>query len=405
MEDNLKIKCSRLFGTIQAPPSKSHLHRVTIASALAGEISKELEEFAKTACDDTAATYDCVTKLKCNTGANFPVTLNAKESGSTLRFLLPLSCALGREVKWTGEGRLLLRPIDSLISALTKCGADISRENGAIVTHGGLKAGVFELDAKVSSQYVSGLMFCLPLLDGDSEIVVREAASKPYIDLTIDVLKAFNIGVQPTADGYFVRGGQKYLPTSVKVEGDFSGASFFMVAGALAGDVKIEGLSPRSLQADRGVFELLKRAGANICFEGDAVHIKESKLRPISYDANDMIDSVPIMATALAFAKGKSQIFGVNRLKDKESDRIESTMHLLSCMGVKSEYDGDALTIFGGEPREGKFESFCDHRIAMSATVAGLKLGGELSGATCVKKSYARFFEDVKTLGGKVEFE
>ena len=342
---DVKVSRSEICGVVQIPPSKSVAHRKMIGAALAG-CTLDMSEGGK----DMLATSRCLKgltpfikcKSKCDNSPNdrngepnrkdggicdceIVSVLNAGESGSTLRFLLPVACALGANVVFDGEGRLKDRPLSGLIDTLTAHGAVIEKIETAqlpLKVSGRLKAGEFKIDGSVSSQYVTGLLFALPLLDGDSNIVVEgELVSKSYVDITLGVLAEFGISVKATETGYFVKGNQRYkVPSDLSVEGDWSSAGFMLALGTLAGEVRLKGLNKNSLQGDKTVVDLLRRAGADIV-ESDGDYIaRKSELHAIDFDAKDCPDAVPIMETVLSFANGDSHISHVDRLRDKESD-------------------------------------------------------------------------------------
>lgn len=405
---DVKIKKSTICGSVTPPASKSEAHRLLIAAYLAGEeINVDLGA-------DIEATKRCIRALvHAEKFANFSPVLNVGESGSTLRFLLPVACALGLKAKFVGEGRLKDRPIDGLLRALKEhgCAFEKPQDSGVPlkIVGGRLESGYFEVDGSVSSQYVTGLLFALPLLDGDSVLAVTgKAASASYVSLTLDMLARFGIKVDRGANGiYRVRGGQKYaLPPDLNVEKDWSAAAALLVAGTLAGETRVEGLSQNSAQGDKIVVQLLRRAGADIAFENGAYVSKKSKLRGISFDAADCPDIVPVMATALSFADGESRISSVERLRGKESDRLAAVMALLASFGVRAECADDVLTIFGKSQHiAGEYPAFKDHRIAMSAAVAALATDGEcvVRGMECVEKSYPQFLTALKALGADIE--
>lgn len=402
---DLKVSKTEICGEVQIPPSKSVAHRKMIGAALAG-CTLDMSEGGK----DMLATARCLKDLAPyingqSVNENIPV-LNAGESGSTLRFLLPVACALGATVIFDGEGRLKDRPLSGLTQALAAHGAIIERTGNfplPLKVSGKLKAGEFKIDGGVSSQYITGLLFALPLLDGDSSItVVGELVSKSYVNITLGVLAEFGISVETTETGYFVKGNQRYIaPSDLSVEGDWSSAGFMLALGTLAGEVRLKGLNKNSLQGDKTVVDLLRSAGA-VIVEGGGVYVaRKSKLHAIDFDAENCPDAVPIMATALSFADGASHISHVDRLRDKESDRLDAVCQMLGAFGIKTEYGNDTLTVFGGEHKACEVDGFGDHRMAMSATVCALATDGEstVHGVECIDKSYPSFIVDLTELG------
>ena len=257
---------------------------------------------------------------------------------------------------------------------------------------------------RVSSQFVTGLLYALPLLGGDSQIEVTGGfESRGYVDLTVDMLRRFGVEVQVEGNRFTMRGNQAYQPQHVAVEGDWSQAAFFLVAGAISGGVRIAGFDTDSLQPDSVITELLKRMGADISWEGDEFVSAPAKLHGIEIDVSQCPDLVPPLAIAAAFADGTTRITGAARLRIKESDRLSALAQNLSALGIKTEEQPDGLTIQGGVMEGGEADSFGDHRIAMAFSIAASASwqGITIRGAQCVDKSYPKFYEDLAMLGGK----
>jgi 3-phosphoshikimate 1-carboxyvinyltransferase len=424
-----------------------------------------------------------------------PIVLNARESGSSLRFLLPVAAALGIFARFEGEGRLPQRPLGELTAQMESHGVSFSSKKLPFEISGQLEGGTYEIDGGISSQYITGLLFALPLLEADSRIILKSAAvSQSYIDITLEVLEKFGIEIRKEDGGYFVRGKQKYHCNRpvIAAEGDWSSACFWAVAAALCAPdgVKLSGLNPSSAQGDRIIVSLLERAGANIKFQNGMLEISKSELHAIDFDCTDCPDIVPIMAVALAFAQGESHISGVDRLRAKESDRLAAVTEALNVMKIHSNYRDGVLHIQGaafngeseafngeseafsvdrkaigsnqtngakheidGKPNakvnipahfetsgnayseanydclktnctdciensgtasndenriaasEREFETFNDHRMAMSAVVAALALSGKsrVRDIECTNKSYPSFIEDMKKAGAKIK--
>ena len=393
-----KIEKSKIKGKINAIPSKSYAHRIAICNFLAGK-----EPSGKSGCftsKDIEATERCLKDV--NAGKN---EVDCGESGSTLRFLLPLLAARGGEYAFIGHGKLMQRPNDELFSVLREHNIIIDkREN--IKISGKLTSGDFRLRGDISSQYVSGLLMALPTLDGDSTITLTTPlSSAAYVDITLEVLRAFGIKIEKTSSGYFVKGNQKFSG-DILPEGDWSNAAFFLVAGAIGEEVEVSGLNPDSVQGDKAILSVLEQAGAKVEINGDSIKVKASKLKGFYMDAENCPDLVPIVAVLAAVANGKSVIKNVERLKIKESDRIESTINTLKSFGVKAEYKDNSLVIYGAVPASGTVDSYNDHRIAMAAAVIASVSDGTtiINGADAVQKSYPDFFVDFNKLGGKAEY-
>ena len=393
---NLKLKQSSVKGQIDAICSKSYAHRICICDFLSGnEVKSEFNGFTS---NDILATANCLNAI--NKGKK---RLDCKESGSTLRFMLPLCASLGGEYKLFGSEKLLSRPNDELFKALEENGVKAVQEKDHITINGKLNSGEFKIRGDISSQYISGLLMALASLDGDSTIkLTTPISSKPYVDITIEVLTAYGINVDEVKEGYFVRGNQKFMG-NLCPEGDWSNMSAFLVLGAINGQVAVKGLNSNSKQGDREIIKILKSAGASVEQTENEIRVKKSNLVGFTMDADNCPDLVPICAVLGAVAKGKTIIKNVQRLRLKESDRILSTMQMLKAFSVYSECDGKSMIIYGGEIKGGKVHAFNDHRIVMAGTVLSSIADGEseIIGAQAVEKSYPTFFTDYAKLGGK----
>lgn len=400
---------------IAAPTSKSAAHRLLIAAALA---DTETTLFLRTVCDDTEKTADCLRAL----GAKItPITgglhvrpvnraalcknplLDCGESGSTLRFLLPVVAALGTGATFIRRGRLPARPLAPLDSLLQEKGAALTEDGALLTVAGGITAGEYSIAANISSQYISGLLFALSLLDAPSTLTLTgEIESAPYIDMTLDTLRTF--GAEParqTARCFCVSGSARPLksPKTVTVEGDFSGAAFPLAIGAVGShSVTVTGLRQETKQGDAKILDLLARFGAEVQVTKDAVTVSPAPLHGIQIDATDIPDLVPILAVVAAAAQGETVITGAARLRLKESDRIATTAAMLRAVGAAVTVTDDGLRICGGKPLKGStVDAAGDHRIAMSAAVLSLLTEGALTltGAETVSKSYPTFFKEV----------
>ncbi len=391
----VNVRNSFVNGEIDAIPSKSYVHRILICRYLSGE-KIELGDFKS---EDMVATLNCLNAL-----SNGESVLDCGESGSTLRFMLPLAGVIGGEYEFVGRGKLMKRPNDALFSAFFDNGVQASQTE-SIKIKGKLSAGEYRIRGDISSQYISGLLMALPTLDGDSKIILTtELVSAPYIEITLEVLKNFGIKIVKTDYGYFVKGKQKYQNNGLEPEGDWSNVAFFLALGAINGNVTLRGLREDSVQADRYIRTVLRLAGADIVWSGGKLTVKKSKLKAFTFDAEQCPDIVPISAVIASYADGTSVIKNVERLKIKESDRIESTIATLKAFGIFAEYIGKDLVVHGGKPRGGTVDSFNDHRIVMASAVMASGAVGDsfITGAEAVNKSYPTFFEDFARLGGKV---
>ncbi len=422
--DTVKINPSRLVGKVKVPPSKSFAHRAIISAFLSGG---ECTVKNLNPSEDILATLDCIGALGGkiefdeNRGiATFSgfrkrrakkIVLNCRESGSTLRFFIPIALALYDRVEFTGKGRLMERPQKPYFDIFDKLGITYKMNKTRLTVEGSLKSGDFAVDGSISSQFITGLLFALPLLDGDSRISIKGGlSSKGYIDITLDVLKKHGIKIENNNyQEFIVKGNQNYIPKNYSVEGDFSQAAFFLVAGALGCDVTCMGLRENSLQGDKKILDILKECGAEVQQEGISKFkaLCTPKMHGICVDADEIPDLVPILAVLFSFVKGESRIINAGRLRIKESDRLAAITAELTKLGANIKEDGDSLIISGVQVLGGaKCDSHNDHRIAMAVAVAACRCEGpvEIDGATTsVKKSYPNFFKDYKKLGGKVK--
>lgn len=389
-----RITPSRISGTVAAIPSKSMAHRLLICAALADSPTEvECQGTSK----DIEATKACLTALK--TGDPLP----CGESGSTLRFLLPVAAALGAEVQFHMEGRLPRRPMAELEQQLTAHGAVITHPQPHILQcTGKLTAGDYVLPGNVSSQYISGLLFALPLLDQPSTLTVTGTVeSAPYIEMTLDALRQFGIRVMIKDNRYEIPACGYRSPGKAVVEGDWSNAAFWLCAGALGAPVTVTGLNPHSLQGDKAVLELLTAFGAKVAQNGDAVTVSPAPLRAVEIDAAAIPDLVPVLSVVAAAAEGTTRIYNAGRLRLKESDRIQSVCRMLDALGGSAEETVDGLLIRGGKPLAGGTVDSCnDHRIAMAAAVASILCENEVTihGTEAVEKSYPSFWSDFTQL-------
>lgn len=413
--DSITIEPSMLKGTVTVPPSKSMAHRIIIASALS-EGECEINNIAMS--EDIEATLSGLNALgykhkyekksmcvkispKKRKFTSRSIEVDCGESGSTLRFLMPIALMTGRDIRFTGRGRLMQRPMKPYINMFEKCGISFEKGEDYIKTKGVLKSGEFEITGGVSSQFISGLLFALPLLDGDSIINITDVPeSTGYIDMTIDVLKKF--GIEITNHKYIryeIKGGQKYKPVNLTVEGDYSQAAFFLTAGALGCDVECLGLSEESLQGDKEILNIIERAGGIIDKTKNGVKARHTaNMHAIEVDARNIPDLVPTVAVLLAFCKGESRVINAGRLRMKESDRLSSVCDELSRLGVDISEGPDYLVINGGQTlRCETVSARNDHRIAMALAIAACRCEGEeitiIGAEKAVKKSYPDFFE------------
>ena len=390
------IENSSLNGQVLIPPSKSAAHRAMVCSFLAGGGSVK----PIIPSNDMLAMEQVIDALENNSD-----TADCIESGNTLRFMIPVAAALGKSITFVGSGRLPERPIGDYLRLLPQHGVKcICDGRLPLKIEGQLTSGVYEIAGNISSQYITGLLLALPVLDGDSEIILTtELQSKPYVDMTIKVMADYGVKVQETENGYFVKGNQEYNILDYTVESDWSQAAFFLAGGVLSGDVILRGLDINSPQGDKEIVNALKRFGADIEIGADYIRAKKSELEGIEIDVTDIPDTVPALAVTAAFAKGTTVIKGGARLRLKESDRIESVVSNLRRMGVEVEEKPDGMIITGGGARATQLHGYNDHRIPMAFSIAALCAPGTtvITDAQSINKTYPGFFEDYNSIGGR----
>lgn len=419
----IKLMPTILKGEVEIPPSKSLAHRAIICASLSsGESIISNIDYS----DDIIATISAVKALGANikeesntlyiTGiqgkAVNDAIIDCNESGSTLRFFVPLATLFAESVRFVGQGNLGKRPLTPFYEIFDKQAIEYSYEDDELdlTIHGEIKADTFAIRGDISSQFISGLLFALPLLDKDSKIVLTTPLeSIGYIDLTLQMLEMFGIKVEnQNYETFIIEGKQNYKAINYKVEGDFSQAAFFLAAGALGNDIVVKNININSYQADKAVVALLKQIGAEVEITSTTVRAKKSKLDNIVMDGSECPDIVPIMALVLALCKGKNEINNVARLRIKECDRLAAINMELSKLGAKIQELPDSLKIEGVD----KFNltkvvsSHKDHRIAMTLAIAATVCENEviLEDYECVSKSYPAFWEDYQSLGGKIEY-
>ena len=385
---NITITPGKLSGTVEAIPSKSMAHRMLICAAFC---DRETELICPETSRDIQATVDCLNALGASvlpTASGYRVipikavpeeaSLHCGESGSTLRFLLPIVGALGVKATFHLEGRLPLRPLSPLWEELERMGCSLSRPTETtLLCTGKLRPGDYSIDGSVSSQFITGLLFGLALIEGETSLTVTgKTESRPYIDMTRHVLAQFD------APNF-------HSPESVIVEGDWSNAAFWLAAKILGSDLTVTNLNPNSVQGDRAIEYLLSDLAENP-----------------TIDASDIPDLVPILAVVRACFRGAT-FSGIRRLRLKESDRVESTIAMLKALGGHAEATEDTLTVYPTGLTGGTVNAGNDHRIAMSAAIASTACHQKVTilGAECVNKSYPRFWEDFSRSGGKYELD
>lgn len=411
------VEPSFISGQISAPPSKSVTQRVIAASLLAKGQSIILNP---SYCDDSLAAMGIAVSLGAAVepeAARMKISgsleikekkLNCGESGLAIRMFSPVAALFNEEITLTGTGSLKNRPMNMIVEALTQLGAECSSNDGFLPLRikGPLKGGVCEIDGSLSSQLLTGLLMALPLAEQDSGIRVRNLKSKPYIDITLGVLA--NSGIKVTNEDYSffsIGGNQQYIPGTFQVEGDWSGGAFLLVAGAINGNLKVEGLNPGSSQSDKGILGAMEDAGAEIKFIGNTIHSSRSEMKAFEFDATDSPDLFPPLVSLAAYCNGMSKIKGVSRLYHKESNRAAALMEEFGKMNIKTAIHDDFLHVWGGKVKGATVRSHGDHRIAMATAIAALGADGPvyIKDSHSIAKSYPGFFEDLRKIGATVK--
>jgi 3-phosphoshikimate 1-carboxyvinyltransferase len=414
----IHVEPGAVRGRLRAPASKSHLQRVVLAASLAdGEsrISDPGHSADGRACLGVIRALGARVEEDGNLlrirGGGTPRsrTLHCGESGFCLRAAAAVAALGEQSCTLVGEGSLATRPMDMVLDPLRQLGALCETRGGLapITVRGPLRGGLARVDGSASSQFLSGLLLALPRALAASELEVTGLRSGQYVRMTLEVVKAFGGVVEELEPGADLRrfripGGQSYRPVELAVEGDWSGAAFLLVAGAVAGEVTVDGLDPASAQADRAVLEALAAAGAELRWEGTGLKVRKAELRAFDFDATDCPDLFPPLAALACSARGTSRIRGVARLSHKESDRGAALVSELSAMGAALQVRDGSLEITGGALEGGTVDPHNDHRMAMACAVAALnsRYGVNMEGEACVAKSYPDFFHALDSLRG-----
>lgn len=423
----MHITPASLSGALLIPPSKSITHRALICAGLATEES-EIDNVLFS--DDIRATMDALSAFGAEidirdsasfqgrhtltirgtgTPASADRRIDCAESGSTLRFILPICCLQEGATAITGEGRLSQRPLDQYTVPFGRQGIAIHRPEDATLPleiQGLLQPGEYEMPGHVSSQFVTGLLFALPLLGEDSDIYITSPLeSRAYVDMTIRTLSFFGIVVEQRKaySHYHIPGGQQYHGTKLAVEGDWSQAAFWIVAGVLGGEIGIRGLSPQSLQPDREIVRILS---SHIAYEDDTLLVRPGRVSGFRADVSQCPDLAPALAALASVSPGESQIANAARLRIKESDRLAAIAMELGKLGAKITQSPSSLRVTGQHNLTGnRVRSWNDHRIAMALAAVSPRVEGELviEGAEAVNKSYPGFWDDFRALGGQIQ--
>jgi len=413
----VKVYPSVVSGSLPAPASKSHTIRAVAAAMLA---------FGKTTLfhpshgNDAEVMFDIARKSGA-TVISFPdrveitgksylrqTTINCGESGLCARLMIALAALFTSEVTVTGRGTLLNRQLGDIIIPLNHLDVDCSSENGYLPfkIRGPIKAGNVIVDGALSSQFISGLMMVLPLLDENSILTVKNIKSAPYINLTTEVLKNFGVKIEKIANHqFFIPGKQIYQPSQISIEGDWSGAAFLAVAALVSGSLIITGLDPGSTQADANLKDFLLSAGLTFSQTDKQFYLSKNNIPAFTFDCSDSPDLMLPLAVLATCAEGPCTITGTDRLRYKESDRNAAIQQELGKLGIRMVAGDDKIVVYPGKIIGGETSSHHDHRIAMACAIAGLVAQSPviIQDAECVSKSYPAFFDDLKSIGAHVE--
>lgn len=405
---------SRLQGSVSAIPSKSDAHRLLICAALSTSPTKI---YLPSSSEDIDATCRCLSALGANIqrGNGFlnilPVKdvpacplLDCGESGSTLRFLLPVAAAICPRASFTGRGRLPDRPLGELTKVLEAHGVSFSSPKLPFTISGKLTCGKYTVTGNVSSQYITGLLLALSAVEGESEIVLSSALeSAAYIDITLHALSRFGISVEKTELGWKIPETKTFSsPENLTVDGDWSNAAFFLSAAALGHNVTLTGLDASSPQGDKAILSVLENFGAKVVTDNGKTTLLPADLHGCIVDARPIPDLLPILAVVAACSKGTTRFINAGRLRLKESDRLATTAAMLKNLGITATEKADELIVEGGKLTGGKVNGANDHRIVMAASIAATLASGNvtITDSEAVNKSYPAFFDNLRSLGG-----
>lgn len=413
---NMTIIPGKLSGKISVISSKSLSHRYIIAAGLAdgtSEIDNVLDS------EDLTATREALAALGVKFEENKVIggvvkaqrqVIDAHESGSTLRFMIPIAMLQKEKIMFTGSGRLPKRTLDVYFDVFKQKNMpfwQMSDDFLPLEVQGLLKPGHYSIRGDVSSQFLTGLLFALPLLKRDSVIeITTPLESSGYVELTLDVLKRFGIHILSAGNYFYIKGSQKYQPQKAMVEGDYSQAAFWMVAGLIGSEIELLSLNPVSKQGDYKIVDIIREMNGQITYNdlNRIWKISPSDTYGITIDLSQIPDLGPILMVLASLSSGTTTFIHAGRLRIKESDRLEAMYQTLVKFGVSVEIDGDTVKIIGQKTLKGnqEFDSYDDHRITMAIAIAAIRADGPITivNPMCVKKSYPNFFEVYQKLGG-----
>lgn len=419
---NVTIKKAPSKGILDIPSSKSLCHRAIIAASLACGVSKISNiTFSKDIEATIMAMSACGAKMERD-GNTLIITgsmvrrvydqIDCNESGSTIRFMIPIALVCDAPITFTGKNNLVNRPLDPFFEIFDNQNIEYERKDAylPLKVNSGLKSGIFKIRGDISSQFITGLLFALPLLKGDSKIIITtNLESKGYIDLTLDVLKTFGIDIiNNDYKEFIIKGNQEYMPHDYNVEGDFSQAAFFLVANCLGANFNLRMMDMNSHQGDKKILKDLEDFGANITYKDSILSCNANELKGATIDFSQSPDLGPALTVLAALSNGRSDFINASRLRIKECDRITCMKNELEKLGAKIEELPDGMIIYGVNSLHGGIVDSCnDHRVAMAIAMASLKCDGEIKilNASCVSKSFPHFWKVFESLGGVLEYE
>ncbi len=420
---NVTINPKNLVGDVIIPPSKSLSHRAIIAACLSegrSEISNVLYS------DDIIATLDAMEAMGAKIERledkliidgskvkRIDNVIDAHESGSTIRFLIPIALTINEPITFIGRNHLVKRPLDIYTKIFDEQGIKYFKETNELPLYveGAIKSGVYEIRGDISSQFITGLLYALPLLEGDSKLVITtNLESKGYVDLTIDILKMFNIEIiNYDYKEFTIKGNQVYKPFNYTIEGDYSQVAFWLVAQTLGADLNLLNMREDSYQGDKKIIEDINALGGDVKFINGLIKASASNTKGAVIDFSESPDLGPALTVLASLSEGESRFINASRLRIKECDRITCMRVELEKMGAKITEEPDKMIITGVKSLKGNvvLDAHNDHRIAMALSIASLKANGpiKIMGADCVKKSYPHFYKVFESLKGDLTYE
>lgn len=417
----MKVKIYPGFakGEIIIPPSKSMLHRAIICASLAKgtsvisnviyseDIKATINAFKQLGIQ--IKTHDNRIEITNDKALTFSGNeiIDCNESGSTLRFLIPL-LANNKGIKFTGKTSLMKRPLNVYETMFHNTNNTFELNNDILYLKNEINPGNYKIPGNISSQFISGLLFSLPLKNRDSHIEVTGLfESKSYVEMTIDVLKKFGIEISNHKNHFYIKGNQKYKPQDIEIELDYSQLAFFAAAGIINGDIKIKDIPTDSLQPDKAIINIIKQMNGKMTLANNSYHFYKSNTTGLDIDVSQHPDIGPILSILGGLSKGQTKLLKAKRLKIKETDRLKAIYDILTKLNINASLGQESLSIIGKDEFSGsEFDSYNDHRMVMSLAIAALRNTTPLTinNAQAINKSYPTFFEDLKSLGIKVEY-